>query len=332
MAVLGIAVSLAAFVALAFDRSTPEEGSRDRTVVLELAADGTPAVPEPAADDRGWTPSGFAPLQPSRTDGRPTFSNAWFSWQDSWLSALRPRAGEPGLRYLEVGVFEGQALVWMFENVLTDPTSAAVAIDLFAHEGLEERFRENLRRAGIEGRVQVEVGLSNERLRALGGEPFDVVYIDASHLAADVMRDAVLAWDLLAPGGVMIFDDYGYTPTFPDELRPGPAIDAFITAFRDELEIVHRGWQVIVRREADPCPGNASVLGPYCYHWNSDPRGGVGTLVDPRTDARVPLSEDEAQLVEDLLRARPSGRDAITVERSVAEGDAVKQLREKLHL
>ncbi len=332
MVVLGIAVSLVAIAFLLVERRSSEAPSTKRPVVLELASDGAPAVPQPAEDDRGWSPRGFEPLGPSRADGRPTFSNTWFRWQDSWLSALRSHVGQPELRYLEVGVYEGQALVWMFEHVLTDPASTAVAIDLFAHEGLEARFRENLQRAGIEERVQVEVGLSNERLRVLGGEPFDIVYIDASHLGADVLRDAVLAWDLLAPGGVMIFDDYGYTPAFPDELRPGPAIDAFITAFRDELEVVHRGWQVIVRREPDPCPGTASSFGPYCFHWNSDPRGGVGTLVDPRTDARVPLSQAEAELVQDLLRSRPAGQDAITVEPDIAHSEALAELRARLHI
>lgn len=33
-----------------------------------------------------------------------------------------------------------------------------------------------------------------------------VVYIDGSHAAKDVIADAVLAWALLRPGGVLIFD------------------------------------------------------------------------------------------------------------------------------
>ena len=32
------------------------------------------------------------------------------------------------------------------------------------------------------------------------------MYIDGSHAARDVISDAVLAWALLRPGGVLIFD------------------------------------------------------------------------------------------------------------------------------
>ena len=37
---------------------------------------------------------------------------------------------------------------------------------------------------------------------------FDLIYIDASHYAPDVLSDAVLAFKLLKPGGILIFDDY----------------------------------------------------------------------------------------------------------------------------
>ena len=52
------------------------------------------------------------------------------------------------------------------------------------------------------------MGRSQDLLRAMTGEPFDLVYIDASHEAADVLADAVLAWPLLKPGGFLGFDDY----------------------------------------------------------------------------------------------------------------------------
>lgn len=40
------------------------------------------------------------------------------------------------------------------------------------------------------------------------GPLFDLVYIDGSHMRVDVLVDAVLAWPLLQPGGLMVFDDY----------------------------------------------------------------------------------------------------------------------------
>lgn len=82
----------------------------------------------------------------------------------------------------------------------------------------------------------------------MAGEWFDLIYIDGSHEAADVLADAVLAWPLLKPGGLLGFDDYGWR-VFPEpERRPAPAVDAFLTCLRGWYEPVHRGYQVWVKK------------------------------------------------------------------------------------
>lgn len=48
-----------------------------------------------------------------------------------------------------------------------------------------------------EGLIQ----LSQEKLR------FDLIYVDASHVAIDVLQDAVVCWRLLEVEGILIFDD-----------------------------------------------------------------------------------------------------------------------------
>ena len=84
-------------------------------------------------------------------------------------------------------------------------------------------------------------------LKTLPGE-YDLVYIDGSHDAADVLTDAVLAWSLLKPGGILGFDDYGWH-VFPEpEKRPGPAVDAFLLTMRKRFEELYRGYQVWVRK------------------------------------------------------------------------------------
>ena len=300
---------------------------------LQFRLNGEPAEPEPSPADRAWSAATYMPLHPSREDGLPTFSNDWFKWKDDWLKALGDLAGKPNLRYLEVGVYEGQSLVWLFQNVFTHPSSSGVAIDLFDFDGLEERFRENVDRAGIGDRITTLLGYSNEALRSLEGQQFDVIYIDASHTAPNVTRDAVLSWDLLKPGGYLIFDDYQFMPSFPSELRPQLSIDGFISAFRDELRVVHRGWQLILERIPDPCPGISSSLGPYCYYWSlSDDSPDRGLLVDRRTEARVLLSEDERTLIETLLRARPFGHEEILVTPDLADSKGLDELRARLDI
>ena len=45
---------------------------------------------------------------------------------------------------------------------------------------------------------------------------FDLVYIDGSHSAKDVLLDSLLAWRLLRPGGAMIWDDYEWALPWVD--------------------------------------------------------------------------------------------------------------------
>ena len=313
----------------------PNAGRR-RGVVVTFDANARGASRDIDPRDRAWKPYSYTQLPPSRADGQPTFSmgDAWFKqvYAPVWRRVLGPFEGRPDLGYLEVGVYEGRATTWMFQNILTHPSSRAVGIDIFSHEGLEERFRENLERIGVLDRVETLVGYSNVKLRELEGEHFDIIYVDASHIASDVLRDAVLSWDLLKPGGILIFDDYRYTLHFPLELRPKRALDTFVTAFRDELDVLHRDFQLIVRKKRDPCPGYCSVLGPYHFYWNWKDVKGRGTLYDPRTEARVPLAEAELALVEEVLRSRPFASTQIVLRPERAESAEFAALREKLGL
>jgi predicted O-methyltransferase YrrM len=38
--------------------------------------------------------------------------------------------------------------------------------------------------------------------------PFDLIYVDGSHQASDVLTDSIITFQLLRVGGVMTFDDY----------------------------------------------------------------------------------------------------------------------------
>jgi hypothetical protein len=81
---------------------------------------------------------------------------------------------------------------------------------------------------------------------------YDFIYIDGSHIAKDVMTDACMAWPLLNPKGLMVFDDYLWTPNARDILhRPKAAIDAFTNLFAEEVDIVHVGYQLIVRKKGE---------------------------------------------------------------------------------
>lgn len=79
---------------------------------------------------------------------------------------------------------------------------------------------------------------------------YGFIYIDGSHVAKDVMTEACMAWPLLKPDGFMVFDDYMWGAPLGILHKPKLAIDYFVTLFGEELDIVHLGYQLIVRKRS----------------------------------------------------------------------------------
>ncbi len=158
----------------------------------------------------------------------------------------------PGLNYLEVGCYEGGSAVWMLENVLTHEESTLTCIDpflpWFGGEVSKKRFLSNVKLAGGADRTNLIIGYSQVELRKLPLESFDIVYIDGDHSAIAVLQDAVLSWPLLKPGGLVIFDDYAWQHSREPPLRPLMALDFFTEIYGPQAEIVHRDYQLILRK------------------------------------------------------------------------------------
>lgn len=191
------------------------------------------------------------------------FTNTWFVdgaktvW-DHLIPQLNPT------RILEVGSFEGASACYLIENLGSNKNIEIHCIDTWdgslEHQdgGLEEtsmtevekRFLHNISTAQaiIKNRCKVHIhkGLSHLKLSQLllsGFENyFDLIYIDGSHQAPDVMCDAVLSFKLLRTEGILVFDDYLWSEPLPygvDPVRsPKLAIDAFTNIYCRKISIL----------------------------------------------------------------------------------------------
>jgi predicted O-methyltransferase YrrM len=193
------------------------------------------------------------------------FTKDWFNWApEVWMQLTPMLSGEAGKRsFLEIGSFEGRSSVWIAENMMQDGDRLN-CIDTWLggeeHSAedmseVEERFRANLLVAAKkfpERHIIQQRGTSTLVLahKLRHGGLYDFIYIDGSHTAKDVLTDACMAWPLLKPKGMMVFDDYLWSPSARDILhRPKAAIDAFTNLFAEEVEIVHVGYQLVVRKK-----------------------------------------------------------------------------------
>jgi hypothetical protein len=236
-------------------RLNPRERWRKRKALQRTHTD---AEPQPVSEGAQDDPTGRLDRFRDEIASRGVFTEDWFlrgqpmySWEPL-LSVLEGR----GARILEVGSFEGMSACYLLWRL---PDARVTCVDTFEGgiehgagvvSGLEERFDTNVALVDA-SRVRKLVGESQRVLHNLVAEDeeFDFVYVDGSHLALDVLVDASFSWNVLSPGGVMIFDDYDWAALGDDALlRPGPAIDAFLTLIAGKHEVVFRDRQVAVRK------------------------------------------------------------------------------------
>ena len=117
-------------------------------------------------------------------------------------------------------------------------------------KSVEERFDFNISQTHASEKVIKIIGNSQDVMRSLPFNNYDILYIDGSHLASDVLTDAVLGWGLVKVGGFIVFDDYDFQ--FYDSLNAGQdtkiGIDAFLKGFHKNVNIIYQAHQVIVEK------------------------------------------------------------------------------------
>lgn len=186
---------------------------------------------------------------PSPSDGAVhVFTSDWFSDNiPIWEKHLAVLRVQPHVKFLEVGSFEGRSACWLLETILTDKASRLDCIDRFRVD-YTPTFDYNVNVARAASKVTKLQGNSQEILRGLVLYSYDGAYIDGSHEAADVLEDMVLVFRLLKEGGILILDDYEWYEHQDPLQEPRLAIDAFLQVFAGRYELLHKAYQVILKK------------------------------------------------------------------------------------
>jgi predicted O-methyltransferase YrrM len=183
----------------------------------------------------------------------------WFGlYADGWFERhLRPLADKPLLRCLQIGAFTGDASLWLLRNL---PNCTVVDVDTWegsdeiAHKqfdwaDVEHVYDERTATARKTGRL-VKWKLTSELFFSFKPGPFDFIYIDGDHTSYGVLNDAVSAYKVLAPGGLLAFDDYRWQSGKTVIHDPKFAIDAIGAIYEDRLELIELAEQAWFRRIA----------------------------------------------------------------------------------
>lgn len=137
------------------------------------------------------------------------------------LFLLNLAKGRKARRILEVGTYRARTTYAFYLNC---PESEITSYDI---QNLSSKYRDMLMR---EPRVSLRLESFQEAEEKLKREKqYDFIFIDGSHKVDDVVRDSLLAFKIVANGGVIIWHDYrtnGYfTPLLrvPEGLKRLPA-------------------------------------------------------------------------------------------------------------
>jgi SAM-dependent methyltransferase len=169
-----------------------------------------------------WTPrSDEIRIPLDLKDFKYKFTRKWFIYRNltTWSSFLPSRfpADQP-IKMIQIGVFEGMDLLWCFQNLLkhsqshvfaVDPWAATTKLDQEYMDSVRDRAHHNLRKyreniTFCQNQSQVVLASFLPQM----ANKFDLIVIDGDHNAPAVLEDARLAYQLLKPGGWMLFDDY----------------------------------------------------------------------------------------------------------------------------
>lgn len=171
---------------------------------------------------------------------------------------------------LEIGSYEGQSTTYLCEYFGKLNGASITCVDTwggsFEHathnmKEVERRFDLNIKKAtDIYPTVNVRK-IKNDSINACAQlitegrrSHFDLIYIDGSHLACDVLSDALLTYPLAKDGALMIFDDYlwnyGFRKTGNVLATPKIGVDSSINTFSDRVEIIHGypSYQLYVKK------------------------------------------------------------------------------------
>ena len=185
----------------------------------------------------------------------------WFAQtaQNNFATYLTEYAGKENLRFLQLGVFTGDASVWLKENILTDKSSTLIDVDTWKgsdeqthaemdFSDVERVYREKVKDLFV---VSVVSDTHTYLIRQINyfTNAFDFIYIDADHTTVGVLLDAELSWSLLKSGGIMAFDDYTWGRHLPPSKTPRPGILLFTERHKAELDTLVINDQYWIRKK-----------------------------------------------------------------------------------
>lgn len=193
------------------------------------------------------------------------YTEKWFdgmipSWENIFTTHVSPADIK---NVLEIGCYEGRATSFICENHLQKGTNYDI-VDTFGGSLEESGMKGTAERLATDDFIynnfkhnisfypdinfNINRGYSQYILPELEkkGKKYDFIYVDASHRADDTFMDAYYSHKMLNPGGLLIFDDFGWKdPHQPHPVNsPELGVRMFFSMYDTLYTPIMQGYQI----------------------------------------------------------------------------------------
>ena len=179
------------------------------------------------------------------------YTNDWFTSCELKNNLYRFVDRSAKLNMLEIGSYEGLSACFFSENFLDHPESTLICVDPFDLSDVttpltdmtKENFLFNIRNSKNASKIRLKDTYSNKFFPE-NKEKFDIIYIDGSHLEADIIHDMTESDKVLKSGGIMWMDDYmgGHSQKIRETM------DGFVEENKARYQVIHKGYQLALRK------------------------------------------------------------------------------------
>jgi predicted O-methyltransferase YrrM len=128
---------------------------------------------------------------------------------------------------VEIGSWQGKSTLYLAHSLVVNPTGKLYAIDHFKGNpgkealyqaqqkdlsDLKSIFESNMRRFNVDKKITLLNMPSSQASRTLTKKKIQIrlLFIDGCHEYAGVKQDFVQFYDLILPGGIIVFDDFSH--------------------------------------------------------------------------------------------------------------------------
>ena len=167
---------------------------------------------------------------------------------DLWEKYLEPLKTQEQVNILEVGFYQGMSACWLLDNILIHEADKLTCID----QHYFPKFKQNVVKTGSESKFNPLKGETHQLLSTCTPESFDVINLqDRDKRIDSVAKTTELAWKLLKPQGLIIFNYYGWRIPSDAQQNPKIGIDRFLDSIKGQWQHIHLAApisQLIIRK------------------------------------------------------------------------------------